>query len=92
MYLVRTFDRNPKTRSDVLDRAIVNTWIKTGDEETFRMSRRLIRAEGLFCGGSSGAAVVAAIKIAKQLQLGRDQTVVVLLSDSVRNYMTKVPL
>ena len=75
---------------DVLDRSLVDTWIKTGDQESFTMSRRLIRTEGLLCGGSSGAAVVGAVKIAKQLNLGKDKTVVVVLPDSLRNYITKV--
>ena len=75
---------------DVLNRSLVDTWIKTGDQESFTMSRRLIRTEGLLCGGSSGAAVVGAIKVAKQLNLGKDNTVVVVLPDSLRNYITKV--
>jgi cystathionine beta-synthase len=74
----------------VLERPLVNTWVKTGDQESFTMSRRLIRTEGLLCGGSSGAAVVGAIKVAKQLKFGKDKTVVVVLPDSLRNYITKV--
>jgi cystathionine beta-synthase len=77
---------------DVLDRSLVDTWLKTGDQESFTMSRRLIRTEGLLCGGSSGSAVVGAVKIAKQLKLGKDKTVVVVLPDSLRNYITKVVL
>ena len=68
---------------------MVDTWLKTGDQESFTMSRRLIRTEGLLCGGSSGSAVVGAVKIAKQLNLGRGKTVVVVLPDSLRNYITK---
>jgi cystathionine beta-synthase len=75
---------------DVLNRSLVNTWLKTGDQESFTMSRRLIRTEGLLCGGSSGSAVVGAVKIAKQLKLGKDKTIVVVLPDSLRNYITKV--
>ena len=51
------------------------------------MARRIIREEGLLCGGSCGAAVVAAVEAAKVLKAG--QRCVVLLADSVRNYMTK---
>lgn len=51
------------------------------------MARRLIREEGLLCGGSSGTAVAAAVQAAKQL--GPGKRCVVLLPDSVRNYMTK---
>ncbi len=51
------------------------------------MARRLIREEGLLCGGSSGAAVSVAVRAASKLKEG--QKCVVLLPDSVRNYMTK---
>jgi len=71
----------------VLDRSLVDFWIKTEDKESFVMARRLIREEGLLCGGSSGSAVVAALKAAKDLKEG--QKCVVLLADSVRNYMSK---
>lgn len=52
-----------------------------------RMARRLIREEGLLCGGSSGAVVSVAVRAASKLKKG--QKCVVLLPDSVRNYMTK---
>lgn len=68
----------------------VDGWIKVEDEESFNMSRRLIRSEGLLCGGTSGAAVVAAVKLAKQLQLGPDKTMLVILPDSIRDYIAKV--
>lgn len=51
------------------------------------MMRRLIRDEGLLCGGSSGAAMSCALKAAATLTAG--QRCVVILPDSVRNYMTK---
>ncbi|KAI8907809.1 tryptophan synthase beta subunit-like PLP-dependent enzyme, partial [Gorgonomyces haynaldii] len=71
----------------VLNREYVDKWIKTGDKESFLMARRLIREEGLLCGGSAGAAVVGALQVCKTLKKG--QRCVVLLADSVRNYMTK---
>lgn len=72
---------------NVLDRSVVDQWIKTNDKEAFLMARRLIREEGLLCGGSAGTAMVGALIAAKQLKKG--QRVCVLLADSVRNYMTK---
>jgi cystathionine beta-synthase len=72
---------------DVLDRSLVDEWVKTEDRESFLMARRLIRQEGLLCGGSSGSAVWAARKVAERI--GPGKRIVVLLPDSVRNYMTK---
>ncbi|XP_035531815.1 cystathionine beta-synthase b [Morone saxatilis] len=71
----------------VLDRSLVDMWYKSTDMETFSMSRKLIREEGLLCGGSSGSAMAAAVKMAQQLEEG--QRCVVILADSVRNYMSK---
>lgn len=72
---------------DVLDRGLVDTWVKTSDRESFQLARRLIKEEGLLCGGSSGATLFAALKEAKNLKEG--QNCVVLLADGVRNYLTK---
>jgi len=71
----------------VLDHEVVDIWIKSDDQESFDVARKLIREEGILCGGSSGSAVWGAIQAAKNLQEG--QRCVVLLADSVRNYMTK---
>ena len=71
----------------VLDRSIVDRWVKTDDRESFLMARRLIREEGLLCGGSCGAAVCGALEAAQSL--GEGQRCVVLLADSIRNYMSK---
>jgi cystathionine beta-synthase len=72
---------------DVLDRKLVDEWVKTEDRESFLMARRLIRQEGLLCGGSSGSAVVATVKMAHKH--GPGKRIVTILPDSVRNYMTK---
>lgn len=69
----------------VLDRDTVDIWMKTNDKESFEMARRLIREEGLLCGGSSGANVSAAMKVAKDL--GENDSCVVILPDGIRNYM-----
>ena len=74
---------------DVLDNGLVDEYVKTEDEESFLMARRLIKEEGLLCGGSSGSAMVAALKAAKKLN--EQQNCLVILPDGIRNYMTKFP-
>jgi len=72
---------------DVLDNNLIDQYIKANDEDSFRIARRLIREEGLLCGGSSGTAVWSALQVAKELKAG--QNCLVMLPDSIRNYLTK---
>ena len=72
---------------DVLDNSLVDQYIKTADKESFLMAKRLIKEEGLLCGGSCGAAMYGAIKAAKSLD--KNQKCLVILPDSIRNYLTK---
>ena len=72
---------------DVLDRRLVDRWIKSHDRESFLVARQLIRQEGLLCGGSSGSAAWAAMQVARELGAGK--RVVVILPDSIRNYLSK---
>ena len=72
---------------DVLDRELVDIWVKTNDRQSFLLARDLIRQEGLLCGGSSGSALYAALK--EGAKLGKGANCVVLLADGVRNYLTK---
>ena len=74
---------------DVLDNSLIDKYIKTEDEESFIMSRRLIKEEGFLCGGSCGSAMVAALKSATTLS--QNQKCLVILPDGIRNYMTKFP-
>tara|TARA_Y100000588_G_C14249938_1_gene923041 strand:+ start:1136 stop:2104 length:969 start_codon:yes stop_codon:yes gene_type:complete len=72
---------------DVLNNDFIDEYIKLPDKESFHMARRIIREEGLLIGGSSGGAVWAAIQKAKQLKKG--DKCLVILPDSIRNYITK---
>jgi cystathionine beta-synthase len=72
---------------DVLDRRLVDRWIKSNDRDSFLIARQLIRQEGLLVGGSSGSAVWAAMQVARELGAGK--RVVVILPDSIRNYLSK---
>jgi cystathionine beta-synthase len=62
--------------------------IGVSDRDSFVMTRRLAREEGLLVGGSCGMAVVAALRYAEQLTA--DDVVVVLLPDSGRGYLSKI--
>jgi cystathionine beta-synthase len=65
--------------------------VAVSDAESFAMTRRLAREEGLLVGGSCGMAVVAALRVAKRLGPdASDKVVVVLLPDSGRGYLAKI--
>ncbi|WED43035.1 pyridoxal-phosphate dependent enzyme [Legionella cardiaca] len=72
---------------NVLDNNLIDKYIKTDDKNSFLMARKLIREEGLLVGGSSGAAMWGALEAAKSLAAG--QKCLVILPDSIRNYMSK---
>ena len=63
--------------------------IQVNDRESFVMARRLIREEGLLCGGSSGSAVMGAIKYARRLPEGASPNILVLIPDSSSRYLSK---
>jgi cystathionine beta-synthase len=73
---------------EVLDRTLVDTWIKINDDKAFAMARKLIRTEGLLIGGSSGCAMAGAIEYLTQDDEGKKigQTpglnIVVIMPDS----------
>ncbi|MBN9227079.1 MULTISPECIES: pyridoxal-phosphate dependent enzyme [Legionella] len=74
---------------EVLDNTLIDKYIKINDRNSFHTARDLIREEGLLVGGSSGAAMWAALQAAKSLSKG--QKCLVILPDSIRNYMSKFP-
>ena len=72
---------------DVLDNSLVDQYVKVDDQHSFNFARRLIKEEGLLCGGSSGTVVWAALQAARTL--GANQKCLVILADGIRNYLGK---
>jgi cystathionine beta-synthase len=73
---------------DAYDASIPDEIIAVTDADSFEMTRRLAREEGLLVGGSSGMAVVAAAQVAERE--GPDALIVVVLPDGGRGYLSKV--
>ncbi|HEY4723327.1 MAG TPA: pyridoxal-phosphate dependent enzyme, partial [Anaerolineae bacterium] len=73
-----------------LDLNLVDEMVQVNDRESFLMTRRLVRQEGLFCGGSSGSAVAGLLKSQIVRGLKPDQIAVVLLPDSGDRYLSKL--
>jgi cystathionine beta-synthase len=70
------------------DRTVPDEIIAVSDRDSFHMTRRLAREEGMLVGGSCGMAVVAALEVAARAR--PDDVIVVLLPDSGRGYLSKI--
>jgi cystathionine beta-synthase len=73
---------------DTLDADVVDRWEAVSDEEAFDMARQLARQEGILVGGSSGAIVVTALKVARDWQ--KSDWIVAMLPDTGRNYLSNI--
>ena len=78
---------------DMIPRTIhyqyLDEFVEVGDRESFEMARRLAREEGMFVGGSSGSAVVGAIRWLEGRPIPEGSSVVVILPDSGDRYLSK---
>ena len=70
------------------DRTLVDRWIQVSDRDAFLCARRVAAVEGILIGGSGGMAVQAALDVASELT--PDKTVLVILPDGGRPYLSKV--
>jgi cystathionine beta-synthase len=70
------------------DPKLIDDVMRVDDKECFLMTRDLVRMEGLYCGGSSGAAVSGALQYARKT--GKKQNIVVLLPDGAAKYLSKI--
>jgi cystathionine beta-synthase len=73
---------------ETFDRSIVDRWVQVSDRDAFLCARRVAAVEGMLIGGSGGMAVQAALTVASELP--PDKTVLVILPDGGRPYLSKV--
>jgi cysteine synthase A len=72
---------------DILDMDLVDEVVQVGDDDAFAMAPRLAQEEGITCGISSGAAMVAALEVAARPE-SEGKTIVVILPDSGERYLS----
>jgi cystathionine beta-synthase len=70
------------------DASLLDDVVRVDDQQCFSTARDLVRLEGLYCGGSSGAAVAGAIEYARKTQ--KPDNIVVLLPDGAAKYLSKI--
>jgi cysteine synthase A len=75
---------------DVLNRKIIDRIVKVANDDAFKTARRMVQEEGIFCGISSGAAMWAALEIAKEPDFKNKMIVVIIPSLGDRYLSTEL--
>ena len=70
------------------DFKVIDDFVMVGDKESFLMTRRLLKGDGIYAGGSAGAAICGALKYAKTLD--KPKKILILLHDSGNRYASKI--
>jgi len=71
------------------DLNVIDDWVKFTDKQAFDTARKVMKMEGIMCGGSAGGVLWSALHYAKEKKLGKDKTIVVFIPDTNRNYLTR---
>ncbi len=74
-------------KPDILDMSFVDEIVTVSSDEAFEMAPRITKEEGIICGISCGAAMVAALKVAQRSE-SEGKTLVVVLPDSGERYLS----
>jgi cysteine synthase A len=72
---------------DVLDQSLLDDVVTVSNDDAFETSRQMAKLEGIVCGISSGAAVKAALEVAKRPESG-DKTIVVIIPSPAERYIS----
>jgi cystathionine beta-synthase len=71
------------------DRSIMDDWVKFTDKDAFDTARKVMKLEGIMCGGSAGGILWSALHYAMEKKLDKSKTIVAFLPDTSRNYLTR---